>query len=75
MQQNERNFKKNKFVKVKQHLWRIHVYKESQYTFDKEFRRCKRLYNRRLMLKIEYLNSLHPKRFWSEKKIGPRKKY
>ena len=72
MRQNERNLKKNKFVRVKQDLWRI--YKESQYKFDKEFKRCKRLYNRGLMLKIEYLNSSHPKQFWSEiKKIGPRK--
>jgi hypothetical protein len=73
MKTKEKLFKHRKITENKQALWSD--FKHSQYSFDKEFRRLKRTYQRGQMLEVEILNTKNPNEFWKYiKNLGPRKK-
>ena len=70
MRKHEYNCKKNKNGPHKHLHW--YYFKNSQFIFDKEFRKVQRKHKREKMAIIETLNVKNPHEFWQYfKKLGP----
>jgi len=48
------------------------IYYDAQNKFDKEYRKCERLYNREKIVQLESLTTANPQEFWEKiKSLGP----
>ena len=69
----EKNLNKCKCKRVKKSL--IKLYVNARHTFDREFRKVKRNYNRGNLLNLDEICTNDPNKFWeSLKKLGPNRK-